>query len=610
VKFDGDTYTWSKHHEFLKFLDLPTRSGTSFELALSSFEDADRELLESKGWAVRPGLEVSRNIDSYRAYVAGAMGEFTVAKDQNVRFRSGWFSDRSATYLAAGRPVVTQDTGFGNVLPTGSGLFSFTTVDEAAEAVGRIRRDYVSQSRAAHDVAREFFDAEVVLGDMLDHLGLPHVRRGRPRAMPIPDALVLKPESRRPLVLPEATRGAVLARPVGVPAVTEQVPPVASVVVVTYNNLVCARLCLETVLGAGGSAIEVIVIDNGSIDGTAAYLERLTAGDARVRVLTNDENLGFAAAVNQGLAAGRAENLVILNNDIIVAPGWLDGLLAHLADPAVGAVGPVTGRIGNEAEIDADYDLHGGFLELAAERASSFAGRTFEIPMLAFFCTALRRRTFEEVGPLDEGFGVGLFEDDDYAQRLRTAGYRLLCAEDVFVHHFGEATFGNLVADGEYGQLFEHNRRRFEAKWHTVWKPHARRQDPDYLAMVARIQAVTRELLPADADVLVISRGDAELLGVGCPARHFPQSSDGCWAGHNPASSSDAIAQLESLQAAGATHLLVPATTKWWLDHYENLADHLRRHAVVIAENDDCVLFSFGTTASSAPTADLASSAR
>ena len=110
--------------------------------------------------------------DAYRSYLAGSRGEFTVAKDQNVRLRSGWFSDRSATYLAAGRPVVTQDTAFGNVLPAGEGLFAFSTVDEAAAAVERINADYSRHRRAAQSVARDYFSHEVVLGRLLQEVGL------------------------------------------------------------------------------------------------------------------------------------------------------------------------------------------------------------------------------------------------------------------------------------------------------------------------------------------------------------------------------------------------------------------------------------------------------
>ena len=173
VLFDGQVYHWSKHFEFLKVIDLPRRvPGQPLELALSSYEEADRRMLESHGWRVRHALDFSMDADAYRRYVAGSRGEFTVAKDQNVRLRSGWFSDRSATYLAAGRPVVTQDTAFGNVLPTGEGLFSFATVDEAAAAVDAINSDYGRHRRAASAVAREYFSHDVVLGRLLDEVGL------------------------------------------------------------------------------------------------------------------------------------------------------------------------------------------------------------------------------------------------------------------------------------------------------------------------------------------------------------------------------------------------------------------------------------------------------
>src|SRR5207248_4771659 len=112
---------------------------------------------------VRDGLEVSADLDVYRGYVGGSRGEFTVAKDQNVRLRSGWFSERSAQYLAAGRPVVTQDTGFGSALPTGEGLFAFGTVDEAAAAVEAITADYDRHRRAARGIAREYLAHDVVL---------------------------------------------------------------------------------------------------------------------------------------------------------------------------------------------------------------------------------------------------------------------------------------------------------------------------------------------------------------------------------------------------------------------------------------------------------------
>ena len=172
MTLDEEVYHWSKHFEFMKFLDLPRRTEQQFELALSSYTAADQQLLEEQGWRVRSALGFSRDPDRYRDYIAQSRGEWTVAKDQNVRLRSGWFSDRAASYLASGRPVITQETAFSNLLPTGRGLFAFSTMEEILAAISEINSDYESQSRAAADIAREYFDAENVLAKMMQQAGV------------------------------------------------------------------------------------------------------------------------------------------------------------------------------------------------------------------------------------------------------------------------------------------------------------------------------------------------------------------------------------------------------------------------------------------------------
>jgi hypothetical protein len=172
VRLRGEVYGWSKDREFRKFLDLPRRTAQAFELALGSYTDADWQLLEGNGWRVRPAATLSGDLDAYRRYIATSRGEFTVAKDQNVRLRSGWFSERSAQYLAAGRPVITQDTGFSNVLPTRKGLFGFSTMEEILQAVDEINADYPRHCRAAAALAREYFGYDVVLKRLLDKVGL------------------------------------------------------------------------------------------------------------------------------------------------------------------------------------------------------------------------------------------------------------------------------------------------------------------------------------------------------------------------------------------------------------------------------------------------------
>jgi hypothetical protein len=171
VVWQGDTYYWSKHYEFQRYIALPSRATLPLELAIGAITEAELERLRRHGWRLVPSVSLVEP-NAYRAYIQASAGEFTVAKDQYVRLRSGWFSDRSACYLAAGRPVITQDTGFGNVLPTGSGLFAFTSAEEALEAIEIVANDYAGQSAAARDIAREYFAAERVLGDVLRRVGL------------------------------------------------------------------------------------------------------------------------------------------------------------------------------------------------------------------------------------------------------------------------------------------------------------------------------------------------------------------------------------------------------------------------------------------------------
>jgi glycosyltransferase involved in cell wall biosynthesis len=128
--------------------------------------------VRTAGWALVDPDATSRGIDGYRDFIRGSRGEFTVAKDIYVRPRSGWFSDRSVCYLAAGRPVVTQDTGFGRFVPTGAGLFAYDDMAGAVAALAQINADYPRHAAAARDVAREYFGADRVLRRLLADAGL------------------------------------------------------------------------------------------------------------------------------------------------------------------------------------------------------------------------------------------------------------------------------------------------------------------------------------------------------------------------------------------------------------------------------------------------------
>lgn len=159
-----------KDAEFERFIGLPGRTGTRMELAVAG--NAPNERLESHGWHVRDAHEVTKTLDSYRAYIRGSAGEFGVCKQVFVATRNGWFSDRSAAYLASGRPVILQDTGFSEVLPTGAGLLAVNSEDEAAAAIGSVFADYGTHADAARRIAVEYLDAKKVMGGLLDVVGI------------------------------------------------------------------------------------------------------------------------------------------------------------------------------------------------------------------------------------------------------------------------------------------------------------------------------------------------------------------------------------------------------------------------------------------------------
>jgi hypothetical protein len=173
IEWRGDTYRWSKHHEWERVIDLPRRTDQQFDLALVCREVSDWRRLRSHGWHLVSPLQMSLDaFASYRTYIQQSRGELTVAKDLNVRLRSGWFSERDACYLASGKPVVAQDTGFGSILPTGEGLFAFTTVDEALAAVEEINSDYSRHCHAARAIAEEHFETTAVARRLLADLRL------------------------------------------------------------------------------------------------------------------------------------------------------------------------------------------------------------------------------------------------------------------------------------------------------------------------------------------------------------------------------------------------------------------------------------------------------
>jgi hypothetical protein len=170
VEFNGTTYGL-KDVEFVKFMDLPSRTSVPLAIAVGG-DSVPTELLEGAGWRLVNPLKVTESFDAFREFIAASMGEFSVCKNFYVATNSGFFSERSAAYLASGRPVVMQDTGFSAHLPCGQGLFAVHTVDEAAAAINEIHTDYERHSKWACDIAIEYLDTSKILSRFLGELGI------------------------------------------------------------------------------------------------------------------------------------------------------------------------------------------------------------------------------------------------------------------------------------------------------------------------------------------------------------------------------------------------------------------------------------------------------
>jgi len=170
IEYQGVVYG-TKEMEFERIDALPSRITVAPQLAVGGSE-APIEHWRQNGWRVIDSQSISQTAEDYRRYIEGSRGEFSVAKNVYVTTRSGWFSCRSVCYLAAGRPVVVQDTGFSDFIPTGHGLFAFSDLDQAVAAIGAVESDYISHQEAARELARSHFDSAVVLGNLLDKVGL------------------------------------------------------------------------------------------------------------------------------------------------------------------------------------------------------------------------------------------------------------------------------------------------------------------------------------------------------------------------------------------------------------------------------------------------------
>ena len=245
----------------------------------------------------------------------------------------------------------------------------------------------------------------------------------------------------------------------------------ASIVVLTYNQLKEGTVpCLDSIVRyTPEGEYELVLVDNASSDGTPEHLRSFAEGRNNVKLVLNQENKGYAGGNNDGLHAASGDSIILLNNDTMVTPGWLDELLAPLErDRSIGLICPITNSAGNEQTVLLPSLNEENYVEVAGRYTRRNAGHMFETEKLGFYCVALRRDVLERIGLLDEKFGLGMFEDDDYCVRVRDAGYRLVINEGCFIYHKGSLSFKKLE-NREYQAIFERNREYYQKKHGRPW---------------------------------------------------------------------------------------------------------------------------------------------
>ncbi|WP_127578833.1 glycosyltransferase family 2 protein [Paenibacillus koleovorans] len=236
-----------------------------------------------------------------------------------------------------------------------------------------------------------------------------------------------------------------------------------SIVIPTYNQHRYLKECIESIEQFTPEPHEIIVVDNGSTDGTAEYLQSLKPGTVRFKICP--ENLGFAGGVNQGLMMARGTSLMFLNNDTIVTQHWLSNLLACMrACGSYGLIGPLTNYISGDQLIETSYKSIEEMHRFAATINRSSPEKWRATGRLTGFCVLMTRETFRRLGYLDEGFEIGNCEDDDYGFRTRLLGLELIIAHDTFIHHVGSTTIKTLTPE-QFEEMYGRNLAFYSSKW-------------------------------------------------------------------------------------------------------------------------------------------------
>jgi len=242
---------------------------------------------------------------------------------------------------------------------------------------------------------------------------------------------------------------------------------VTSIIILTYNQLEYTKKCLESIAANTPEPHEIIIVDNGSTDGTVEWLRNLAAENSDYRVIENKENLGFALGNNKGIAEAKGDYVVLMNNDVVVTPGWLKRLVkVAKRKPQVGIVGPMSNYVSGPQlvkEVTYKKTSLSGLSKFSKAFARKHAGQTMPYWRVVGFCMLIKREVIDKIGGLDGRFGLGNFEDDDFSLRAALAGFESWIVKDCFVHHFGSRTFAGAKID--FRESLHKNWEIFKEKW-------------------------------------------------------------------------------------------------------------------------------------------------
>lgn len=243
--------------------------------------------------------------------------------------------------------------------------------------------------------------------------------------------------------------------------IKEKNKSLTSIIILTFNNLAYNKRCISSIRRyTRRGTYELIVIDNNSKDGTLEWLKM----QPDIKLISNNENVGFPAGCNQGIQIASGDFVMLLNNDTVVTKNWLNNLLTALrSSKKIGAVGPVTSYSSNDQQLPVPYLNLREMQAFAAEYNLSDESKWECVIKLIGYCILYKKEVLDKIGMLDERFSPGNFDDDDMSLRVIKAGYQMLLCHDTFIHHYGSTSFRQNMA--EFGQYFQINHRKFIDKW-------------------------------------------------------------------------------------------------------------------------------------------------